>query len=324
MKIDKLHIALIFLACIVAYILPFELFLFSYVVLGPLHYLTELAWLHEKKYFSSSKVELLIIFFCAVVVSINYIVYRVGIDIATLIPSFKSHYSTHFIFLAWVAAFSSTLLKKWQHKLYLFLFFLLGVYLIRNQFYYLFFIGLLLPTLIHVFVFTTIFMLLGIRRNNNFWTKICFISFIVCAISFFITPAYLPSHFISKETEAIYLTSGFEILNKTLLYIFDGVIFDTNDTKLIFTSSLSIKIQRFVAFAYTYHYLNWFLKVKVIAWYKIDKIRLFVALFLWLISLGIYFYDFKVGILTLYFLSMLHVFMEFPLNIQSIKALIKR
>ena len=322
LKTDTFHIILIVFACIVAYSVPFQLFLFSYVVLGPLHYLTELVWLHEKKYFTASKVELIIIFICAIIVSITYILYRLEIDVTTYIPFYKPIYSTHFIFLALVAAISSIFLKNWTHKIYLLLLFLLGVYLFRNQFYYLFFIGLLLPTLVHVFVFTGVFMLLGIQKSNNFWAKLCFMSFILSAISLFIIPTNFSV--LSEKIKIIYLTSGFENLNKILIAIFDTINFNNEDKELIFHSSFSIKIQRFIAFAYTYHYLNWFSKVHIIAWHKVNKTRLWWAILLWLLSLGIYFYDFKVGILTLYFLSMLHVLMEFPLNIQSIKVLIQR
>jgi hypothetical protein len=39
------------ISCVTAYVFPFELFLFSYAVSGPLHYLTEISWLHDRKYF---------------------------------------------------------------------------------------------------------------------------------------------------------------------------------------------------------------------------------------------------------------------------------
>src|SRR5882672_6216800 len=53
-RINYLNIALMIGACIAAYVFPFELFLFSYAVLGPLHYLTEISWLHERNYFTES------------------------------------------------------------------------------------------------------------------------------------------------------------------------------------------------------------------------------------------------------------------------------
>lgn len=52
-KIDLLNIGLIALSLIIAIMLPFRLFLFSYAILGPLHYLTEINWLKDKNYFLS-------------------------------------------------------------------------------------------------------------------------------------------------------------------------------------------------------------------------------------------------------------------------------
>ena len=54
-NIDALNIFLILISLIIAYYLPFELFLFSYAVLGPLHYATEISWLDKKNYFVHTK-----------------------------------------------------------------------------------------------------------------------------------------------------------------------------------------------------------------------------------------------------------------------------
>src|SRR6476620_11054709 len=53
--INYLNIGLMLISVIAAYILPFGVFLFSYAVLGPLHYLTEISWLDKKNYFVKSK-----------------------------------------------------------------------------------------------------------------------------------------------------------------------------------------------------------------------------------------------------------------------------
>ena len=50
-----MNVGLMIASAAIAMFLPFELFLFSYVVLGPLHYLTELSWLHKRRYFSPGK-----------------------------------------------------------------------------------------------------------------------------------------------------------------------------------------------------------------------------------------------------------------------------
>jgi hypothetical protein len=50
-KVDLLNTGLLLLSVALAYLFPFRLFLLSYAILGPLHYLTEINWLHQKKYF---------------------------------------------------------------------------------------------------------------------------------------------------------------------------------------------------------------------------------------------------------------------------------
>src|SRR5450432_3798990 len=50
--INHINIGLMIVSCAAAFALPFELFLFSYAVLGPLHYLTQIAWMHDRGYFT--------------------------------------------------------------------------------------------------------------------------------------------------------------------------------------------------------------------------------------------------------------------------------
>src|SRR5215475_13558487 len=48
---DLAHLLLMLLALGLAYVVPFELLLLAYVVLGPAHYATEISWLHDRNYF---------------------------------------------------------------------------------------------------------------------------------------------------------------------------------------------------------------------------------------------------------------------------------
>ncbi len=50
-RLDIAHFGLMGGALGLAYLVPFELLLLAYVVLGPAHYLTEISWLHDRKYF---------------------------------------------------------------------------------------------------------------------------------------------------------------------------------------------------------------------------------------------------------------------------------
>src|ERR1044072_3241025 len=48
---DAAHLGLMLSALALTYVVPFELLLLAYVVLGPAHYATEISWLHDRKYF---------------------------------------------------------------------------------------------------------------------------------------------------------------------------------------------------------------------------------------------------------------------------------
>jgi hypothetical protein len=77
-------------------------------------------------------------------------------------------------------------------------------------------------------------------------------------------------------------------------------------------------VMRFVAFAYTYHYLNWFSKTSVIQWHKVPRKTLTAILAIWVVSIALYIYKYEVGLKWLFLLSFLHVLLEFPLNYRSI------
>lgn len=96
-------------------------------------------------------------------------------------------------------------------------------------------------------------------------------------------------------------------------------------SNFVYESVLGRKIQIFIAFAYLYHYLNWFSKTSIIGWRKNLNVKsASVILVVWVGSLGIYWYDFSTGFIALFFLSFLHVILEFPLNVDTIKTLFKR
>ena len=46
--LNHLNSGLMLLSVAVAAVLPFELFLFAYAILGPAHYLTQISWLHDR------------------------------------------------------------------------------------------------------------------------------------------------------------------------------------------------------------------------------------------------------------------------------------
>lgn len=107
------------------------------------------------------------------------------------------------------------------------------------------------------------------------------------------------------------ITDNFKLLNITL----------TQDT--FFENEWVIKVSRFISFAYTYHYLNWFSKTKIIGWHNVSTRRRIIILTVWIVSLLCYAYNYMIGYQILLFLSIVHVFLEFPLNWISILSILK-
>jgi hypothetical protein len=92
---------------------------------------------------------------------------------------------------------------------------------------------------------------------------------------------------------------------------------------LVYESQTGILIMRFIAFAYTYHYLNWFSKTEIIRWHKVPKGRFIAVIVLWIASLAVYAYNYALGLQWLFFLSFSHVLLEFPLNFTSFVGIFK-
>src|SRR5690606_7162898 len=98
--------------------------------------------------------------------------------------------------------------------------------------------------------------------------------------------------------------NGFTNLHQNL-----GSWFQKESTTIEFyTSPLFVKLQIFIAFAYTYHYLNWFSKTTVIGWHKnLTSSRVITIGVVWILSISLYLYDYGTGLAALFLLSVLHV-----------------
>ena len=222
-----------------------------------------------------------------------------------------------FLFLAFVYGLIVILIENTAFKLALaFAAFVLSVVLKFNSFPNIPFIVLAiwLPTIIHVYIFTGLFMLYGALKSKSSSGLFSVLIFILCALLFFI---YTPQHVgipVSVYGQQAY--SLFTLLNKSLFDLLGFGSFNMDANTLYFNEK-SIIIMRFIAFAYTYHYLNWFSKTTVIKWNDVSKKRMTSIIILWFVSVGLYAYSYQTGFYALFLLSMLHVFLEFPLNHHS-------
>ncbi|HPF11639.1 MAG TPA: hypothetical protein PKW08_00870 [Flavobacteriaceae bacterium] len=324
-RIDVLNIVLIFLSLIVAIFIPFKLFLFSYAILGPLHYLTEINWLKDKGYFVSSNSKWIKVFIIFTVFISIYPIYKLfdfALDnsFSGLLKFVSGNYK---IFILTAFLFSTGLLffrKAWQLALNLLASFIIaiGMYFFLPK--WLFLLGLFLPTIVHVYLFTLLFMLYGNMKSKSGFGFLG--SALLLLVPFFIIFMNIDvtSYMVSQRTATIYDASKFLNLNYIMTGLFDGY----KDGKFYVLSPVGIKVQIFIAFAYTYHYLNWFSKTSIIGWKKsLTKRKSLYILLIWASAVGIYLYDFYTGLIALYFLSVLHVLFEFPLNAITIKSLFR-
>lgn len=302
--IDLANIALMLLACVAAFVVPFELFLFSYAVLGPLHYLTEIGWLHKRNYFAKGK---------------NNHWVLVAVCILLFLFSFifteYSQFTTTLIFVAFFFSLGAVLFNNFLNKLGFVALALFIGGLIQKTTSFVYIIGIFLPTLIHVFLFTGLFILYGALKNKSVTGIASLVVFAGCAISFFLLHPNIEFYKVTAYAEKALQESGFIQLNKSIIEIFKLGQF-TRET--VFESNTGLGIMRFIAFAYTYHYFNWFSKTQIIKWHEVPNNQLVFIVVLWILSVALYVYDYYIGLVALYFLSMLHVLLEFPLNYRSI------
>lgn len=291
-KLDYLNILLMIISFVIAYISPWPLLLGAYALLGPAHYLTEISWLHDRNYFTQQKTDY---------------IYLLALTLYMLAFS-KLYIPLIILTLSFVLAM--TLYQSYKEKiLIIFIGILIAALANQNASYLV--ILLFLPTLIHVYLFTAGFILNGALKNNSLPGYASFALLILCGISFF-----LPQSIIIHPITSLYA------LHNT--YYFQNIV-----TSFIKTFHLEannhylLQTVRFVAFAYCYHYLNWFSKTGVIRWHEISKKRLFIMAGIYLLAISLYFYNYGLGFAVLLSLSFLHVILELPLDILMVKNISK-
>ena len=323
--IDNLNIALILFSLILAYILPFGLFLFSYAVLGPIHYLTEINWLSEKNYFVKERKWIWVFISITALISIPVIMHLPFLSGINNHPYFKSislsinGFTDVFLLAALFFAVGLIYLKKWQHLLLYLIISLIAAKLITK--YVLFsyiLVGLFLPTIIHVYLFTLLFMIMGSLTTKNTAGWIGVIILLICPFVIFISPIHLSFYNSLEPNEIIATARNFRFIQ----YLTETYDKPVNGQQTLF-SIVGIKIQIFIAFCYTYHYLNWFSKTSIIKWHKnVSKTKLTFIVLVWLCLIALFWYNYETAYLALFFLAMLHIVLEFPLNITSIKQIV--
>ena len=290
-RTDAIHLALMLAALGLAYLLPFELVLLSYVVLGPAHYLTEISWLHDRSYFLPHRGIALTLIVVAVAASFLESAFWFGVIVWTA-------FIVCGLFAAARTAFQGMLLLIAATGATIF-------FLNHEPAFAI--VGILLPTLIHISVFTLIFMLLGATRARSAAQFALVGVYLTALVLIIVVP---PSSATTIPALAKLAQDSFGNVPQAL-----GRVLGIPNLKL------DARFTGLLSFVYTYHYLNWFIKVEVIRWADVPRARLALVAAASLASTAFYFYDYVLGFALLLGLSLTHVFLEFPLNGVSVTQL---
>jgi len=290
---DAAHLGLMLAALSFAYLVPFELLLLAYVVLGPAHYATEISWLHDRKYFLPGPAGAVAVALAAIAV------------VAALIEN-----PWWFGFAMWSAFVLCALIAATTTPMQAVLFVIAAIGLTMALAMHgasLAVVGVLLPTLIHVSLFTLVFMVLGAYRSGARVQWALAALYVAAVVLILVAPpsaaSLVPSFAKAGED---YFANVAPALGRLL-----GIPDLRLDTRL--TSLL--------AFVYTYHYLNWFIKADVIHWNQMTRERLVLVAAASAASTALYFYDYALGFTVLLAFSLAHVVLEFPLNSLAMRQL---
>jgi len=129
------------------------------------------------------------------------------------------------------------------------------------------------------------------------------------------------AYFFSDVMKDTYLNNNFHV-TPVLFAKFIGI---SDGKSFFFYETMELRLMMFISFIYMYHYLNWFSKTTLIQWHKtLTTKNSIIIVVLWGIILGLFYYDFRLGFIVSLFFSVLHVIVEFPLNLISIKGILSK
>ncbi len=298
-RINYLNIFLIVISIVVATYVPFETFVVAYAVMGPLHYLTEISWLHDRAYFVTGRRDWVLLVGAAMLAAVGAIIPN---QVTTGLAGFSL--GALFILAAGMVFARSGMGKFGVVALGI----VVGALtMVWHPLFILF--TAFLPTLVHVYLFTGLFILYGAVKGRSFSGILSLVVFLaapfLCVFMVRTPPGYTPTEYIMNAVEPFDSLGGYtlELLGVPI----------TKDSWLGF--------MRFMGFAYSYHYLNWFSKTRIINWHTAPRRRLYLIGAAYLSALGLYGYDYQVGFIALMTLSFAHVMLELPLNYRTLAGL---
>jgi hypothetical protein len=300
-QVERVNGALMVVSCVAAFVAPFHVFLAAYAILGPLHYLTQISWMHDRQYFAPRAAArrwwLVLVGAAMIVLLYGY----VSNDL--LRRPVKPTLEIAMVYLVFATAAFLLFVRHAVNAVALTIAVAAGLALFSTARAYAL-LAYFIITIVHVLVFTAAFVLYGALKRKSRPALVSLGIFAACVASFFLIPAQ-PLLAASPRIREMY--DFFAPLNEQLNKMFglEGGVYE------------GLAVMRLIAFAYTYHYLNWFSKTSIIGWHHVTRARAAAIVVLWTAAVALYAFDYTLGLSVLYVLSMLHVLLEFPLNHQT-------
>jgi hypothetical protein len=283
-------------SAVAASLAPLQVFLFVYAFVGPLHYLTEIAWLKKKDFyfgsgFVSERVYVAVAGVLCVAISLDFYIHRglTGYAIGILmVLSLGALVKNPYVLIS--ALVAGYVAKFFVHGLVIF-------------------VATILPTIVHVYVFTMLFMVSGLVRERKRSMLGWINPVLLLGLPFLLVIARWS--YPAPSSYWLHAEAGFADLHSYLVRLLGH---NLHPDASILADPAAAGVLRFFAFIYLFHYLNWFAKTELLQWHRVSRGSWAWIAALYSVSVGCYLWSFMVGFYIVNFLSMLHVFLEFPLN----------
>ncbi len=280
-QIDYLNIGLMLLTTTLAFVWPLEQLFFANLLLAPVHYLTELAWLERRNFFVERRRDIVVLFVIGGFWFVSFVLIQLknypaahewyqglrGYFFFPLLDLIRIS-NASFMFMAFVYAFC-LVIKDLRWQLVVIASFAL-VSLLAEPI--VLFLGVVLGSVIHTYFFTGAFILSGALKNRSVPGLVSVGIFLLCGLSF-MASEFFPQQFSGLDfywQRNMGNASTVRLVVDNLvgaLYTGEAPLTD----ELLTTSQLGVAVVRFLSFMYAYHYLNWFSKTTVIKWHQIDR-----------------------------------------------------
>jgi hypothetical protein len=306
-KIGWADLAGLVVSGIAAAAAPLQVLLLAFAFLGPFHYLTEIAWLRKKKFYFAE----------GIVSSRLYVLLAVVMAAVTVLERVLK-----FDYTVWMVGLLLLLsLSVWVRNMYAIA--AIAVAAVVTAFYlrtWVYFVAVMVPTLVHVFFFTWTFMVSGALRDKRAslvkWVNPSLIVAIPLLLMF------LPLHYAAPS--GIWLRGEAASFGAIHFKLAGDLHHTMTLNSQLLNDPVVAGLLRVFGFVYLFHYLNWFAKTELLQWHKVSRRGWAVIAVLYVASMGVYVWNFRMGFVVATFLSMLHVLLEFPLNWHTLRFVLGR